>query len=76
MMLLDIQVCESCLFDLGSPFGESIWIYIVHYVIYKIPRNAKLVDLVVFRLLRHFVPHTWCNVGSSCISESEKHGVL
>ena len=32
--------------------------------------------IVVFRLLRHFVPHTWCNVGSSCISSSGKHGVL
>ena len=52
MMLLDIQVCESCLFDLGSPFGESIWIYIVHYVIYKIPRNAKLVDLSKFFVQR------------------------
>ena len=27
---------------------------------------------VVFRLLRHFVPHTWFNVGSSCISGSGK----
>ena len=33
-------------------------------------------DTVVFRLLRHFVPHTWRNVGSSCISSSGRHGVL
>ena len=35
-------------------------------------RTSGLVLCVVFRLLRHFVPHTWCNVGSSCISESGK----
>ena len=40
----------------------------------KCPGLQKFPTLVsvVFRLLRHFVPHTWCNVGSSCISGSGK----
>ena len=42
------EIVFGLLLKLGSPFGESIWIYIVDYGIYKIPRNVKLVDLSKF----------------------------
>ena len=46
------EIVFGLLLKLGSPFGESIWIYIVDYGIYKIPRNVKLVDLSKFFVQR------------------------